>query len=659
MSSFLSSASAQAWERVLPCFRGSLVFLDTASAESLHWGVGGVGALLRAGALAVRGLTGPVGDPGQSRAVLVLDGPTRGRGLDALRDLVLGSCFQHCHVLLVSPASPEERSRLEEQIRRWMGDDTCVVEVTHAPLSWAPLAPYLILAPALATLFPPLPADFQRLSGRPRAERKRPLPPAAETELPAALQAQIRVLARELASLLEELGVREECFAMGAVSRLVAGELAGDPAGKSRRKTAPHRCSLLLIDRSLDLTGAVGHHGDSLVEKIISTLPRLPGQTIDVAVNMVELTALHMDDTSKNVIAPGCLAQPAEPAAKALWESMLSLKHKEAVMEVRRHLVEAASRESLPIKMSMGRVTAEQLSSYVQLFKNNLQALENHCGLLQLGLATSQTLKHPNYAKWDNFLAFERLLLQNIGESDLPKVLHQLLPIVKSHSERKADDYSPDDLLVLLVYIYSVVGEIPLDKELDAAEDELKKALVRVFCDEPELSSLLQKITGCESSPDLTFQKANTAVDGIFKTLREITRARMHMKQFNSVYVPGSNTNPAAYKPLLKQVLEEIFHAGRPDSLDIEHVSSGLTDLLKTGFSMFMKVSRPHPSDHPLLILFMVGGVTASEVRMVKDLISAQKPNFQVIVMSTKLLKPVDIPEMLFAAERLHPNIGI
>lgn len=133
----------------------------------------------------------------------------------------------------------------------------------------------------------------------------------------------------------------------------------------------------------------------------------------------------------------------------------------------------------------------------------------------------------------------------------------------------------------------------------------------------------------------------------------------MHMKQFNSVYVPGSNTNPAAYKPLLKQVLEEIFHAGRPDSLDIEHVSSGLTDLLKTGFSMFMKVSRPHPSDHPLLILFMVGGVTASEVRMVKDLISAQKPNFQVIVMSTKLLKPVDIPEMLFAAERLHPNIGI
>lgn len=59
-----------------------------------------------------------------------------------------------------------------------------------------------------------------------------------------------------------------------------------------------------------------------------------------------------------------------------------------------------------------GRVTPGQLMSYIQLFKNNLKALMNHCGLLQLGLATAQTLKHPQTAKWDNFLAFERLLLQ-------------------------------------------------------------------------------------------------------------------------------------------------------------------------------------------------------------------------------------------------------
>lgn len=52
----------------------------------------------------------------------------------------------------------------------------------------------------------------------------------------------------------------------------------------------------------------------------------------------------------------------------------------------------------------------------------------------------------------------------------------------------------------------------------------------------------------------------------------------------------------ASYKPLLKQVVEEIFNPEKPDPTDIEHTSSGLTDLLKTGFSMFMKVSN-HEGD--------------------------------------------------------------
>nr|XP_008109867.1 PREDICTED: sec1 family domain-containing protein 2 [Anolis carolinensis] len=180
----------------------------------------------------------------------------------------------------------------------------------------------------------------------------------------------------------------------------------------------------------------------------------------------------------------------------------MNLKQKEAVMEVRRHLVEAASRESLPIKMSMGRVTPEQLSSYIQLFKTNGQALENHCGFLQIALAVIQTLKHPQSAKWDNFLAFERLLVQSIGESALPDVLKQLLPIIKSHDNRTDDDYTPEDLLVLLVYIYSIVGEIKIGKELDEAEGQVKKALVQSLCDEPELSTLLQKITGKCTFPE-------------------------------------------------------------------------------------------------------------------------------------------------------------
>lgn len=44
-----------------------------------------------------------------------------------------------------------------------------------------------------------------------------------------------------------------------------------------------------------------------------------------------------------------------------------------------------------------------------------------------------------------------------------------------------------------------------------------------------------------------------------------------------------------------------------------------------------LQVSRPHPSDHPLLIFFVVGGVTVAEAKMVRDLVASLKPGTQVL----------------------------
>lgn len=67
---------------------------------------------------------------------------------------------------------------------------------------------------------------------------------------------------------------------------------------------------------------------------------------------------LPFDFLSLYVKSPAPLFLPGRsPAAQSLWETLLTSKHKEAVMEVRRQLVEAASKEKLPIKMSMGEET--------------------------------------------------------------------------------------------------------------------------------------------------------------------------------------------------------------------------------------------------------------------------------------------------------------
>ncbi|XP_042534166.1 sec1 family domain-containing protein 2 [Dipodomys spectabilis] len=676
------SFTQQGWEQVLAKAKRAVVYLDAACAESLHWGCGYPRLLEVVGGPAChlrefeRDAVG--GGAEQPKAVFVLSCLLKGRTVETLRDIVRRSHFQYCvvvtavshavhltanHVPAAAAAELEGQQpvfeQLEEKLCEWMGNMNYTAEVLHVPLLLAPAAPHLALTPAFATLFPLLPQDVHLLnSARPDKRKLGSLGEVDATALTPELLLQIRCLVSGLSSLCEHLGVREECFAVGSLSRIIAADMASYAPAKNRRKTATGRASMVFVDRTLDLTGAVGHHGDSLVEKIISVLPQLPGHTNDVMVNMVELTALQAEDDNQNVVASGCLAQSNDPAARALWEALLNTKHKEAVMEVRRHLVEAASRENLPIKMSMGRVTPGQLTSYIQLFKNNLKALVNHCGILQLGLATVQTLKHPQSAKWDNFLAFERLLLQSIGESTMAVLLNQLLPMIKPSTQRTNDDYSPEELLILLIYIYSVTGDFTVDKDLEEAEEKVKETLAQAICEESQLSPLLQKITGCDSASNLTFPQSKLAVDELFASLQDIAGARNLMKQFKSVYVPGTHTHQATYKPLLKQVVEEIFNPERPDPIDIEHMSSGITDLLKTGFSMFMKVSRPHPSDHPLLILFVVGGVTVSEAKMVKELVASLKPGSQVMVLSTRLLKPLNIPELLFATDRLHPDLG-
>ena len=45
---------------------------------------------------------------------------------------------------------------------------------------------------------------------------------------------------------------------------------------------------------------------------------------------------------------------------------------------------------------------------------------------------------------------------------------------------------------------------------------------------------------------------------------------------------------------------------------------------------LFRAVSKPRPGDQPLLIIFVIGGVTSTEVRQVRDVVAAAKTNMQV-----------------------------
>lgn len=679
----------QMWDKVLSKVKKAVVFMDDKCAEALHW-CGGAALLLEAGARNVKEFSSfeacGVNEP---KAVFVVSTLLKGRTVDIIKDIISLSHFQYCvvfttvahsvHLLANNVTTDMEGSpvfeQFEEKLCEWMGNMNYTAEVMHAPVVFAPVSQQLLVTPTFAHLFPLLSPDLEAINvKRPEKKRFGSLADIDMHSLPTELQFEIKSLASALNSVFEATGTREESFAVGPMSRIIAGELANHAQAKNRRKTAPNKASIIFVDRTMDLTGAVGHHGDNLVEKILTVLKPLPGHVTDVQVDMLELTSLQRTPHSQTTLAPGCLAQSQSPAAQSLWEAMLTSKHKEGVMEVRRQIVEAASKEKLPIKMSMGRVTPEQLCSYMQLFRSSWGALESHCGVLQLGLATAQVLRHPGLPRWDACLAFERLLLQALGDSDFPAVLRQLLPLMKprggedstaSGSRSREDECGPDELILLLVYLYSLADEAqPADQdteeeELEKLERELMGALTLVITREAELSPLLQKLTGCAKPEELTTERAHSAVEAMFETLRGLSHTRDHLKQLRSVYTASDGVHQATYRPFLRQILEEVFHPDRVECPDIEHMSGGLTDLLKTGFSMFMKVTRPHPSDNPLLFLFLVGGVTPSELRLIKEMVTTHKPGTQVLVLSTRLLRPTDIPELLFTTQRLLPDIGV
>ncbi|XDV42042.1 hypothetical protein PO909_010794, partial [Leuciscus waleckii] len=95
-------------------------------------------------------------------------------------------------------------------------------------------------------------------------------------------------------------------------------------------------------------------------------------------------------------------------------------------------------------------------------------------------------------------------VLQALGDSDLAEVLKQLLPLIKSSESGTGSDsgeLSMDDLLVLLVYVYSMAQEAcpagaEEGKHVEKVEKELIGALTLRLTRETTLSPLLQDITG-------------------------------------------------------------------------------------------------------------------------------------------------------------------
>lgn len=297
------------WREICKKVKKAVVYIDNKAAECLHWN-GGLMQMMTAGAVTVKEFSAfENGKPDQKKAVFILCSPVYGTTKIILQDLIRNSSFEYCILITSAHARVhmfakygghregiEEMSlfhSLEEEMLEWMGNMNYTVEVIYSPLFILPLTEMIFLTPPFRDIFPftevhiPKIVELQHLQHKvTHMQTHDNLSSLELTSLPLEVQITVHQLVSCLHSLFVTLEMQEDIYSLGHLSGLVASQLEALPDASNRRKTAANHCSLILIDRTLDLASVTSHNSDSLLDRILAVLPRLPGHSNDVAVNM-------------------------------------------------------------------------------------------------------------------------------------------------------------------------------------------------------------------------------------------------------------------------------------------------------------------------------------------------------------------------------------
>ncbi|XP_005111562.1 sec1 family domain-containing protein 2 isoform X1 [Aplysia californica] len=663
------------WQSFMSKVNHAIVYLDTGMAELLHWS-GGIGLLLAAGADDVREFSSFEGaSENHQKGVFVVSSPLLGVTEEIIRDVVTQSRFQYVVVMTtVSPLLHVDSAaqdtegdgvfeEFEEKVLEWMGNMNYTAEVVHLPLFSAVVCQELFLAPTFSSLFPLTAADVNQISYQYNATRHgkdsksiQSLEDVECSNLPEALQQQIKMLSSGLHALLQVLDVREDIYSVGHTSRLIATELESYPPARSRRKTCQNRASIVLLDRTLDTASALTHQMDTLLDRLMNTLPRLEGHSSDCQVDMSSLC--QVDKSSSSVILPGSLASTDSSKLPSHLVPLIHKRQKEALMDVNRKLVETAASEKLPLNLAArpGRVTADQLDSTLALFSGKYPLISKHLDTLQVAAAMCQTLRHPSSGHLDSQVALEKNLVQAVAEEGdaTPSGLAVLYRAIVQEAEKPVSErsLSLDDILCLLTFTFSVSdGDCGDEEEAKQMREKLVELIVR---DGDDLPPVVRHIVGDKVNESILSDQ----VESLWEKLQAVGEERSSMQQFRSVLDPGDMMTPAHVRPLLRRVVEAVVDPNKPELVDVECKSGGLKDLLKSGFGFFKSSGKPRPGDAPLLVLFVVGGVTSGEVKQVRDLLEKAKPGLEVLIGSTCLTSQEATLRSLYVNDNVNIDIS-
>ncbi|KAG6798182.1 sec1 family domain-containing protein 2 isoform X1 [Apis mellifera caucasica] len=648
---------SESWTNIFMEVCNAVVYIDHCAIECLHWYTAGKSylTLKDAGAAAVYEIGMyhfqyvEVKDVKKAVIISTSSDPTFYQR--TIKMILTKNIFQNCIVYCSVPcctvnhlgSSIEEKlnyNKLKKDIKIWMTSRNLsqepVVNIIYAPIFIAFLNKNLFVTPPFGDLMPPL-----------------------DTNILKDMVIKLNFLAYSFYNLFDNIKARLDIYSVGKFSNHLAENLEDYISNINHQNHLSESpkvgISLILIDRTLDLCTPTSNNTESFLTKILRTFPRLPNHDNDVAINISPM--FGKTNILESCEIPGCLAS----IENIMMDLFISQKEKKLLGIANQFLNDIALTTDNSKLRTPSRISGHSLEKFLNKIQstNNIASLAIHMEKLQCILAIIEASTSQKASQLELLTSLEKLALQNLSVSrESSSILVQLSNIICTRIHRGLDI---DNLLALLIYIYALAGtQIQFSAQ---QEHQLEKSIANAIFEDLQIlkknplintKSAYQRTLLLLGVDDvIVAQETSCRIAARFiNILRLVAEQRLILQDYRFCMLKPSSQEVIRHISILEQIIKDIFDVDVNRKLRDLHKKS--SSFIQASFNLFLRgKTKRHPRDNSYILIYIVGGVTAEEAKIIQEIVSVQEKHSNkktpyVILAGSRLLNPLDIVEKIF-----------
>ncbi|KAJ1696569.1 hypothetical protein LUZ63_005081 [Rhynchospora breviuscula] len=331
----------------------------------------------------------------------------------------------------------------------------------------------------------------------------------------------ITLTAHFLYYLADKMDLKLEIFSLGDTSKSIGKTMMDMSSLYDVSRRTKRSAGLLLVDRTVDLLSPC-LHGDSFLERILSSLPRqhstskaaqspskiikripldmdVPFDTIleeergnnrlyENVINFISgWNSSQVDDNNFEISPKLSGAFLANYTGASYLESLLDRGAKDGLLLVKKWLLESLKNENLSFS---SKVTSQSdLPNMVKIISRDQKVLVRNRGIVKLALAADMANSEPQSSRWDAFVSAERIL--SVSSADSSQSLSSEIRDFINTSITSQGILSLKDVLLLSMVGYILAGEnFPTSVSMSPfsweEERSIKDAIVDAILEKPQ-----------------------------------------------------------------------------------------------------------------------------------------------------------------------------